>query len=196
VSWDGEHEQALVEAAQNGDGAAFRQLYDHYLPLIYARVRALVPRAHAEDVTQEVVLSVARSIRSYRGRSSFSTWVYSILKRRVADYYRHAARQVPQVPLADGCEAPTEDKQTESDETFIVRQVFLALPEAQREVILLRLVEGLSFQEVGSRLGIEIGAAKMRFYRAIAACRERLEETAGQDVAFSGRRTTNEEEEP
>ena len=192
MNWDSEQESALVKAAQQGDRAAFRQLYDHYLPLIYARVCALVPLTDAEDVTQEVILSVARSLRSFRGRSALSTWMNSIIKRRVADYYRRAARQVPQVPLAEGSDTSAQNKLGSLEEELVVKQMLYSLPEHQREVILLRLVEELPFKEVASRLGIKVGAAKVRFYRAIAACRQRLAETRSQDVTFAARRTTNE----
>jgi RNA polymerase sigma factor (sigma-70 family) len=192
VNWDQEEERGLVEAAQAGDQAAFRQLYDHYLPLVYARVCALVPRSDAEDVTQEVILSVARSIRSFHGRSAFFTWVNSILKRRVADYYRRTSRQVPQVPLAEGGDAPAGNDLECLEEDLVVKQVLHSLPGHQREVILLRLVDELPFKEVATRLGIQVGAAKMRFYRAIAACQERLAETEDRDVAFAARWTTSE----
>jgi RNA polymerase sigma factor (sigma-70 family) len=192
VNWDQEEERGLVEAARAGDQAAFRQLYDHYLPLVYARVCALVPRSDAEDVTQEVILSVARSIGSFQGRCAFITWVNSIVKRRVADYYRRSSRQVPQVPLAQGGDALAGNDLESLEEELVVKQVLQSLPGQQREVILLRLVEELPFKEVASRLGIQIGAAKMRFYRAIAACQERLAETENQDVALASRWTTSE----
>jgi RNA polymerase sigma factor (sigma-70 family) len=192
VSWDSEKESALVKAAQQDDRAAYRQLYDHYLPLIYARVCALVPLSDAEDVTQEIFLSVARSIHGFRSRSTLSTWMGSIVGRRVVDYYRRAARQVPQVPLADDCDVPAEANPGSLEDELVVKQVLYSLPEHQREVILLRLVEELPFKEVASRLGIKVGAAKVRFYRAIAACRQKLAETGSQDVTFSARRTTNE----
>jgi RNA polymerase sigma-70 factor (ECF subfamily) len=192
VSWDSEKESALVKAAQQDDRAAYRQLYDHYLPLIYARVCALVPLSDAEDVTQEIFLSVARSIHGFRSRSTLSTWMGSIVGRRVVDYYRRAARQVPQVPLADDCDVPAEANPGSLEDELVVKQVLYSLPEHQREVILLRLVEELPFREVASRLGIKVGAAKVRFYRAIAACRQKLAETGSQDVTFSARRTTHE----
>jgi RNA polymerase sigma factor (sigma-70 family) len=115
----------------------------------------------------------------------------SIVERRVADYYRRAARQVPQVPLADDCDVPAEDNPGSLEDELVVRQVLYSLPEHQREAILLRLVEELPFKEVASRLGIKVGAAKVRFYRAIATCRQKLAETGSQDVTFSARRTTN-----
>ena len=191
MMWDRERERELVAQAQAGDRAAFCQLYDHYLPTVYARVCALVPLAEAEDVTQEVFLSVARSVRNFRGDSAFSTWVSSIVKRRVADYYRQAARRVSQVPLPEDYDAPPENSLC-MEEELVIKQVLHALPEHQREVILLRLVEGLPFDEVASRLGFKVGAAKVRFYRAIAACRERLTKAGDGNVAFACPRTTNE----
>jgi RNA polymerase sigma factor (sigma-70 family) len=191
MMWCVERERELAAQAQAGDRAAFRQLYDHYLPAVYARVCALVPLADAEDVTQEVFLSVARSVHSFRGDSAFSTWVNSIVKRRVADYHRRAARRVPQVPLPEDYDAPAENS-LGVEEELVIKQVLRALPEHQREVILLRLADGLPFEEVASRLGIKVGAAKVRFYRAIAACRERLTEAEGGDVTSTRLRATNE----
>jgi len=192
MNWDSERERTLVEAAQQGDRAAFGQLYDHYLPKVYSRVCALVPQTDAEDVTQEVFLSVARSIPRFHGSSAFSTWMHAIVSRRVADYYRQTARQVPQAPLTDGRDVPADSPPITVEEELVIKQALRALPERQREAILLRLVEELPFKEVASRLGVKVGAAKVRFYRAIAACRERLAEAESKDVAFASPRATNE----
>jgi RNA polymerase sigma-70 factor (ECF subfamily) len=191
VDWDTEREKVLVEAARLGDRAAFGQLYDHYLPKIYGRVCALVPLTDAEDVTQEVFISVARSIGNFGGRSAFSTWMHSIVKRRVADYYRRIARQTLQVPMDDDCGVSADPPPITIEEELIIKQVLYTLPERQREVILLRLVEGLPFAQVASRLGVKVGAAKVRFYRAIRACRERLAEA---DVTPTVQRATHEVE--
>jgi RNA polymerase sigma-70 factor (ECF subfamily) len=163
-----------VAQARRGDRAAFGELYDRYLPSVYARVCALVPRTDAEDVTQDVFVSVARSIHTFRGDSAFATWVHTIVRRRAADYHRRAARRVQQVPLDEEGDAGSDEPLGTVEEELAVKRLLLALPERQREVILLRLVEGLPFAEVAARLGIRVGAAKVRYYRAIAACRERL----------------------
>lgn len=173
---DCDREKSLIEAAQQGNQAAFGELFDHYLPRVYARVCSLVPITDTEDVTQEIFISIARSIQSFRGDSSLSTWIYKIIKWRVADYYRKTSRQVQQVTLSDDYDTPIENSTRTIEETIDLKRILAFLSEQQREVILLRLVDGLPFSEVASRMEIEIGAAKVRFYRAVAACQKKMAE--------------------
>jgi len=179
-----EHEKKIIEAAQQGDQAAFGELYDHYLTKVYRRVCALVPETDVEDVTQEVFISVARSIGGFRGRSSFSTWIYRITKRRVADYYRKRERQVEQVELEKASQTPSENPLGNTADALLLQQALRALPESHREIILLRLADGLPFQEVAERLGIKLGAAKLRFYRAIEACKGKIAEFDAEVTYF------------
>ncbi|MBC8330600.1 MAG: sigma-70 family RNA polymerase sigma factor [Anaerolineae bacterium] len=172
--WTPEHETQLIERAQQGDQAAFGELYDHYLTKVYRRVYALVPESDVEDVTQEIFISVARSLSSFRGGSKFSTWLYRIVKRRVADYYRKGERQVEQVEIEKADHVAGANPFGDKADELLLRQAMRALPESHREIILLRLAEGLPFQDVADRLGIKLGAAKVRFYRAITACQEQI----------------------
>jgi RNA polymerase sigma-70 factor, ECF subfamily len=183
--WTPEHERKLVESAQQGDQAAFGELYDHYLTKVYRRVYSLAPETDVEDITQEIFISVARSLGSFRGGSSFSTWLYRIVKRRVADYYRKRERQVEQVELEKADHTPDEDILGNTADALLLQQALRALPESHREIIMLRLAEGLPFQEVADRLNIKLGAAKLRFYRAIEACKSKIAEFEAE-VTFSG----------
>jgi len=185
MNWTPEHERKLVESAQQGNQAAFGELYDHYLTKIYRRVYALVPETDVEDVTQEIFISVAKSLSSFRGGSSFSTWLYRIVKRRVADYYRKRERQVEQVELEKADHVQGENPFGDSADALLLQQALRALPESHREIILLRLAEGLPFQEVADRLNIKLGAAKLRFYRAIEACKKKVAEFDAE-VTFYG----------
>ncbi|MBL7162393.1 MAG: RNA polymerase sigma factor [Anaerolineales bacterium] len=182
--WTLEHEKKLIEAAQQGNQAAFGELYDHYLTKVYRRVCALVPETDVEDVTQEIFISVARSIGGFRGRSSFSTWIYRITKRRVADYYRKRERQVEQVELEKASQTPSENSLGNTADALLLQQALRALPESHRDIILLRLADGLPFQEVADRLGIKLGAAKLRFYRAIEACKGKIAEFDAEVTYF------------
>ncbi|MCJ7624762.1 MAG: RNA polymerase sigma factor [Anaerolineaceae bacterium] len=166
------HEIALARAAQKGDRDAMGELFDHYLPKVYARVCTLVPQTDTEDVTQEIFMSLVRSIQSFRGDSSFSTWLYNIVKRRVADYYRKFYRQVSQVPIEDHEFISNVGNTRNIEEMLVLKEVLSMLAGGQREVILLRLVDGLPFSEIAAHLGLELGAAKVRFYRAIKACKK------------------------
>ncbi len=179
MSWTPEYENKLVEAAQQGDQMAFGELYDHYLTRVYRRVCALVPETDAEDVTQEIFISVARSIGNFRGGSSFSTWLYRIVKRRVADFYRKRERQVQQVEIETADQVAGENPLGGKADELLLRQAMRALPETHREIILLRLADGLPFQEVADRLGIKLGAAKVRFYRAVETCQEKIAQLEG-----------------
>jgi RNA polymerase sigma-70 factor (ECF subfamily) len=165
-------EIALARATQKGDSDAMGELFDHYLPKVYARVCTLVPQTDAEDVTQEIFMSLVRSIQSFRGDSAFSTWLYNIVKRRVADYYRKSSRQVQQVPIEDREFVASEGDSRITEEMLLLKQTLSMLPGGQREVILLRLVDGLPFSKIAAHLGIELGAAKVRFYRAVEACKK------------------------
>jgi len=184
VTWTPEHEAKLIEAAQQSNQAAFGELYDHYLTKVYRRVCALVPESDVEDVTQEIFISVARSIASFRGGSTFSTWLYRIVKRRVADFYRKRERQVEQVDLEKASQTPGKNPLENAADQLLLQQALRALPESHREIILLRLAEGLPFQEVADRLGIKLGAAKLRFYRAIEAVKGKIAEFDAE-VTFS-----------
>ena len=168
-------ENALAKDAQQGDRDAMGELFDHYLPKVHARVYTLVPQADTEDVTQEIFMSLVRSIQSFRGDSSFSTWLYNIVKRRVADHYRKSSRQAQQVPIEDREIAASGNNLQIADEMVLLKQVLSQMPGGQREVILLRLVDGLSFSEIAAHLGVELGAAKLRFYRAIESCKKRMQ---------------------
>jgi RNA polymerase sigma-70 factor (ECF subfamily) len=183
TTWTIEHERALVTAAQQGGQTAFGQLYDHYLPRVYRRVCSLVPESDVEDVTQEIWISVARSIGNFRGGSSFSTWLYRIVKRRIADYYRKDARQAAQVPLEDVDHKMSANPLSGMGDALLMRQALRAIPESHREIILLRLADGLPFDEVAQRLDLSLGAAKMRFYRAVESCQEKVKELES-DVTF------------
>jgi len=185
MNWTPEHERKIIEAAQQGNQAAFGELYDHYLTKVYRRVYSLVPETDVEDVTQEIFISVARSIGGFRGGSSFSTWLYRIVKRRVADYYRKRERQVEQVELEKASQTPGHNPLGDAADQLLLQQALRALPESHREIILLRLVDGLPFQEVADRLGIKLGAAKLRFYRAIDTCKGKIAEFDAE-VTFSG----------
>ncbi|MBI9043620.1 MAG: RNA polymerase sigma factor [Anaerolineaceae bacterium] len=165
----------LAKSAQNGDQEALGLLYDRYFPKVYSRVCSLLPYTDAEDVTQEIFLSMVRSIQTFRGDSSFSTWLYNIVKRRVADYYRKHNRLMSDIPMEPEIENQLPAvKNIPEDEEILIKQVLAQLGEQDREIILLRLVDGLPFAEIAKHLQIELGAAKLRFYRAVKKCKEQL----------------------
>src|SRR5512145_134315 len=96
----------LVRRVQSGDQEALNLLYEQYLPAVYNRVRFTIPECDVEDVTQEVFIAVMRSICGFRGEARFATWLYTLTRRQIADYYRRRK------PVDD----PVELVQTEDGE--------------------------------------------------------------------------------
>ena len=191
---DQQNENSLVKAAQAGNRTALGHLFDMYLPRVYRRICTLVPLTDAEDVTQEVFLSMVRSIHSFRGQSAFSTWLFNIIQRRVADYYRKNKRQIQEISIdqEESSKTPIVVEHTDLDDEIITKKVLSMLSESQREIIYLRLVEGYPFNEIAEKLSIELGAAKLRFYRAVSACQEIFIQIQNGDVTFEAVRPTKE----
>ena len=180
---ENENQQALAMKARDGDKEALGALYDAFLPIVYRRVCALVPVSDAEDVTQEIFISMVRSINNFRGDAKFSTWLFNIVHRRVADYYRRNTDKLNNAEIDENMPANHDAANLENE--LVLKQILNRLSHQQREIILLRIVDGLSFNEIAKKLEIQLGAAKLRFYRAIASCKEKVIEMNLNNVTFS-----------
>lgn len=192
VGWLADHE--LVTAVRRGEDSAFERLYARYRPRIWSYAGGILGDAdRAEDVTQEVFISVLRRLRDTERPIAFKPWIYQIAKNACIDELRRA-RRVREVPLdmkresdADG-EDPTwsvpgpdaavETKQQLED----LRCAFRGLPELHHRILVLRELEGMSYVEIGERLGISRAVVESTLFRA----RRRLAEE--YDELISGRR--------
>lgn len=168
-------DEELAYLARDGDRQAFDVLCDRYLPVVYNRLRALLPPEAIDDVTQEVFVAAVRAIRRYRATATFHTWISGIARHKVADFYRQRGRQ-PQTVELD----PEINDVAERDiwqEQALVRMALQRLPEHYQEVLLLRFAEGLPFQDIAAALGLSLEATKSRYRRAMAAIAEALGES-------------------
>lgn len=161
--------------AQKGERAAFETLCDRYLPIVYNRLRALLPPEAVEDVTQEVFIAAMRGIRRYRSRALFRTWLTAIARHKVADFYRKRSRQ-PETDALDSEENSPVDA-AGWEECTLVRVALRRLPEHYQEVLVLRFAEGMPFDQIACTLGISLEATKSRYRRAVAAAAQELEGT-------------------
>jgi RNA polymerase sigma-70 factor (ECF subfamily) len=179
-------DEDLVLQAQQGSLEAFTQLYERYLPMVYVRVRYRVPETDVEDVTQEIFMTVMRSLRSFKGNARFSTWLRTLISRRIADYYRgrDPAETELGVDISEVDEAllgiSEEPQRASLDDMIGLRRALGELPEMYREVLFLRFVDGLQFNEIARERGQSIEAAKSLFRRAIAALRKQVEQPNAQ----------------
>ena len=165
-------DEELAYMARDGDRLAFDVLCNRYLPVVYNRLRALLPFEAVDDVTQEVFVAAVQAIRRYQAKAAFRTWISAIARHKVVDYYRQRGRQPETVELDPEINDMAE--RSAWQEQVSVRMALQRLPEHYQEVLLLRFAEGLPFQGVAEALGVSLEAAKSRYRRAITAMAEAL----------------------
>ncbi len=184
-------EDALVAKARSGNVAAFEQLVLAYEKKVYnLAFRMMGNSEDASDVVQETFLRAFSSLRSFRGDSSFSTWVYRIVSNICLDELRKRSRQrvssldepvegqdgemIRQV--ADPSPGP-EDALQRTETREQIQRGIASLQEDHRVIVVLRDVQGLSYEEIAQVLGLSLGTVKSRLNRARLALKKRLEAT-------------------
>lgn len=181
-------DQELVAAAQQGDQAAFGALVEKYQAMAYSlALRMLGDSEDAADAVQEAFLNAWRALGSFQGQSAFSTWLYRLTSNACIDFLRRAKRRAAvSMTVSDEDEdAPHEtdipderwspERELERSETHRAIQAGLAaLSPEHRQVLVLRELEGLSYQEIAQALGLEEGTVKSRIARARLALRDFL----------------------
>lgn len=170
-------DEELARRAQQGDRDAFLSLYDRYLNRVYNRVKSKIPTSDVDDVTQEIFIAVVRSLESYELRSRFNTWLYTIVNRQIADFYRKRSRTAERqaVGLEDVGHFLTTSEGENRDQALMIQHALNDLPEHYQEVILARFADGLTFAEIAQDRGQTLEAVKSLYRRAIQAVRERMD---------------------
>lgn len=166
---------ALVSAAQRGDRQALQQLLQTEQQRIYAfGLKMCRHPEDAKDILQETMLAIAQGIGGFRAEASLSTWMFQIArsfcikKRRLRKGAPKASETIDEAEaLADS--APDPEQTTRSKELeAILNEALAQLPQASREVLVLRDVEGLTAPEVAAVLGVSVDAVKSKLHRARA----------------------------
>jgi RNA polymerase sigma-70 factor, ECF subfamily len=185
----------LLAAARQGDSAALETLLVRYQPHLYRfGLRMCGNVEDAGDVAQESLISMARSVRDFRGDASVSSWLYTIArrfcikKRRRSKFAptREESLDAPATDVAQHLADPRpnpEQTATNQELATALTHAIDALEPSEREVLVLRDVEGLSAPEVAKILGISVGAVKSRLHRARVAIREELAPTLERSPA-------------
>jgi len=186
----------LVERLRAGDESAFIELVRQYQPRLLRLAEATVgSRAVAEEACQDTWLAVVRGVEHFEGRSSLKTWLFRVLLNRArtsASREQRAGRPdgeaverfdgsgawaEPPVPWSDR----VDDRLVAQDLARRVHELLPTLPEQQRQVVLLRDVEGLDAADVSSLLGITDGNQRVLLHRARARLRALLTVEMGSD---------------
>jgi RNA polymerase sigma-70 factor (ECF subfamily) len=173
---------STLQAARKGNHTAFARLYDdHHLPLFRFAWRLTNSVADAEDIVQECFLALLRPDCPYdAARTPLRTYLFGAVRNQALKRLRSREDAVDPPTLAD-LRSP-ESEAIRSEITDIVAAAVRALPELQREALILAHYEHLALAEIADILEIEIAAVKSRLQRARAALREALAEHAGRAV--------------
>jgi len=168
----------LLRAFVGGSEQAFRELVNQYQAQLYRFVwRQVRNHGEAADLCQKVFIKVFLKARSYRGESSFRTWLYQIAINQCRNHFRSRARErledvdIHSLPLAD---EPENDLMASAQEARQVRVAVDALPPKQRQTLELRFYQECTFAEIAQIMDCPIGTAKANYHHAIVALRKRM----------------------
>lgn len=187
-----DRENQLIQRLKSRDETAFNEIVVLYQSRVYNLVyRMLGSREEAQDVAQEVFITVFKAIHLFRGESKFSTWLYRIATNHCKNRLKYLGRRAvyPKTPLDDLSErdqlesasmstsgtVDRPDRLLEGVEVEkLLQEAMVELDEDHRVLIVLRDIQNLSYQEIAEITQLAEGTVKSRLHRARAALRERL----------------------
>lgn len=181
-------EEELLRRMAAGDGVAFAELYRRWQSSVYRfALRMCGTEALAEDITQDVFLTLMRDAGQYEARGKFSSYIFTITRRSLLRRLQRERRFVsinPETDLDPHTGSPIEELPVDADDPLAeltrnemieaVRQAVMSLPLHYREVVLLCHMHELSYGEAAEVIGCEIGTVCSRLYRARALLAKRL----------------------
>jgi RNA polymerase sigma-70 factor (ECF subfamily) len=176
-------ERKLVTEAQTGSREAFEKLLDAYEDKVFSLVRRMVGPQDAEDVAQDALIEFCKSIASFRGKSSLSTWVYRVTVNVCLEHRRkHRPEVIPfeedfgeyEVDHSDDPLDATMRNQLKTE----VETAIGSLSDIHRDVVILHEIQGLTYQECAEVFGCPVGTVKSRLSNAFVKLRELLKEHA------------------
>jgi len=184
-----EDEIKLIALCQEGDKIAFERLYRRYVKDVYTMAFHMVhSETMAEEVTQEVFISVFKDIQKFQFQSAFTTWLYRIVYRRAADQFRknrkhrehtisltNSERQAVVNELRD-TEANPFEKAVEREKAQMLENTIASLSPKQRAIMILRYINNRSYEEIAQILRCRIGTVKPRLNRAHKTMLEKLDQ--------------------
>ena len=160
-------EAMLVTAVVEGSHEQFARLYDRYAPLVHGILLARVPRTEVADLVQDIFLHALKKLHTLRDRNAFGPWIAMIARNRAMDFHRQS-RDTVEV---------TEDLRTTNstgDKAREMLEIIRSLPDAYRETLVLRLVEGMTGPEIATRTGLTPASVRVNLHRGMKLLRAQL----------------------
>jgi RNA polymerase sigma factor (sigma-70 family) len=172
-------ENTLVRRCSGGDQTAFAALYEMHVERVYRHVYYLVPDAHdAEDITQEVFIKAWKSIHKYKPTGApFVAWLIVVARNAVTDYFRSKknVRLLDDTNEPGGGSDPAASVETAFGQAA-VRKAILKLQGDKRAVVVMRFIDGFSYEEIGQALSKTEGAVRVIQHRALKDLRGILDQ--------------------
>lgn len=182
-----EADRILVDRAKAGDNRAFEVLVRKYQGRVASVIaRYISDRERVEDLTQDAILKAYRALNSFRGDSAFYTWLYRIAVNTAKNHLLSADRGVPtsNIELEDADNSAPELRETDTPEQRVLRGELINnlrvaiddLAPAMRQAIVLRELEGKSYEEIAEMMQCPIGTVRSRIFRGRQEIATRLNE--------------------
>ncbi|SFB51423.1 RNA polymerase sigma factor [Algoriphagus aquimarinus] len=183
----GPKDSELIAQYRNGSDAAFDLLVDRYQSKMYTTIFLIVKdQKVAEDLLQDVFVKVVKTLNSdkYNEEGKFQPWVMRIAHNLAIDYFRKAKRY-PTILMEDGsnifnslkfAEENVEDRQVREENIELVKRLIEELPEAQKQVLIMRHYLDMSFQEIADQTGVSINTALGRMRYALIHLRKKMKQ--------------------
>jgi RNA polymerase sigma-70 factor, ECF subfamily len=166
-------EVVLVKAVLSGERDRFASLYEIYAPMVHGILLARVPRGEIDDLVQDIFLHALRKLHTLRDAAAFGPWIAMIARNRAMDFHR-SSRVTVEVTEQMATEKPPNRTAKE------ILDLICRLPEAYRETLVLRFVEGMTGPEIARRTGLTPASVRVNLHRGMKLLREKIGVVAGQ----------------
>jgi RNA polymerase sigma factor, sigma-70 family len=160
-------EVALVRAVLEGERDRFARLYEMYAPMVHGVLLARVPRDEVDDLVQDIFLHALKKLDTLRDAAAFGPWIAMIARNRAMDFYRSSRTTVEVTEQMAVAKTPNRTAREVLD---LIKQ----LPDAYRETLVLRFVEGMTGPEIASRTGLTPASVRVNLHRGTKLLRERM----------------------
>ena len=160
-------EAVLVGAALAGDREGFGRLYARFAPLVHGILLARVPRAEVDDLVQDIFLHAFKKLHTLRDAAAFGPWIAMIARNRAIDFHRRSRETVE---LTDD----VRGSNTSDSRAAEILEMIRNLPEAYRETLVLRLVEGMTGPEIAALTGMTAASVRVNLHRGMKQLRAKM----------------------
>jgi RNA polymerase sigma-70 factor (ECF subfamily) len=185
-----QEETEMISGCGQGDQAALKEIFDKYHRKVYRVAYGVVrQREEALDIVQEVFIKLFRSIKNFKGRSQFYTYLYRMAMNTAIDHARKSGKQLTSSLDEEGSFEPSDSLEKGPERVLLqkeleerVKWAMSKLPAEQKAALIFRDVEGLSYQEMAEAMGCSIGTVMSRLHYG----RKRVQELLKDYVNLSG----------